>query len=58
MTLIHTPPGCQAPEADLLAPWGKLGIGPCSWVGNQGPCLPVCLLENLLRIGPAALGWG
>uniref|UniRef100_A0AC11BAT8 Nuclear receptor binding protein 2 n=1 Tax=Ovis aries TaxID=9940 RepID=A0AC11BAT8_SHEEP len=59
VTLIHTPQGAKPPGSRPLGSLGKLGIGPCSWVGNQGPCLPVCLLvRTSLRIGPAALGWG
>ncbi|XP_061294136.1 nuclear receptor-binding protein 2 isoform X2 [Bos javanicus] len=59
VTLIRTPQGPKPPGSQPLGSLGKLGIGPCSWVGNQGPCLPVCLLVRTSpRIAPAALGWG
>ncbi|XP_061027634.1 nuclear receptor-binding protein 2 isoform X2 [Eubalaena glacialis] len=47
-------------EPDLVAPVGKLGIGPGVWVGDQGPPLPVCLVVRNLPLPqlPATLRWG
>nr|XP_019829154.1 PREDICTED: nuclear receptor-binding protein 2 isoform X4 [Bos indicus] len=56
---LDSPQGPKPPGSQPLGSLGKLGIGPRSWVGNQGPCLPVCLLARTSpRIAPTALGWG
>ncbi|KAM9689617.1 nuclear receptor-binding protein 2 isoform 1-T1 [Dama dama] len=59
VTLILAPQGPKPPGSRPPGSLGKLGIGPCSWVGNQGLCLPLCLLVRTSpRIAPCSPGVG
>lgn len=59
VTLILAPQGPKPPGSRPPGSLGKLGIGPCSWVGNQGLCLPLCLLVRTSpRIAPRSPGVG
>lgn len=59
VTLIRAPQGLKPPGSRPPGSLGKLGIGLCSWVGNQGLCLPLCLLVRTSpRIAPCSPGVG